>query len=85
MATGSELLLTEQQHSDLSSIAQSRSLPAGYVSSSNIIIEDMPHNCDFLKAPIGDKGCHFEKDVAVTKDDAGRNSRVYVTWDRKED
>ena len=31
MATGSEILLTPQQHFDLSSIAQSRSLPAGYV------------------------------------------------------
>jgi hypothetical protein len=31
MATDREILLTQQQHSDLSSIAQSRSLPAGYV------------------------------------------------------
>jgi transposase len=38
MATGSELLLTEQQHSDLSSIAQSRSLPAGYVFRAKLIL-----------------------------------------------
>jgi hypothetical protein len=31
MATGSEIFLTQQQHSELSSIAQSRTLPAGYV------------------------------------------------------
>ena len=30
MASGSEILITQQQHSDLRSIAQSRSLPAGY-------------------------------------------------------
>src|SRR5450759_3257640 len=38
MATGSELLLTEQQHSDLCRIAQSRSLPAGYVFRAKLIL-----------------------------------------------
>jgi hypothetical protein len=38
MATGSEVLLTRQQHSDLSSIAQFRSLPAGYVFRANLIL-----------------------------------------------
>src|ERR1017187_2473387 len=38
MVTGSEVLLTRQQHSDLSSIAQSRSLPAGYVFRSKLIL-----------------------------------------------
>jgi len=31
----SEVLLTRQQHADLTSIAQSRSLPAGYVFRAN--------------------------------------------------
>src|SRR5271165_417764 len=38
MATGSEIFLTKQQHSDLSSIAQSRSLPAGYVFRAKLIL-----------------------------------------------
>src|SRR5437899_6786444 len=38
MATGSEILLTKQQHSDLSSIAQSRALPAGYVFRAKLIL-----------------------------------------------
>src|ERR1039457_693890 len=38
MVTGSEVLLTRQQHSDLSSIAQSRSLPAGYVFRAKLIL-----------------------------------------------
>jgi Homeodomain-like domain len=38
MAMGSEILLTEQQHSDLSSIAQSRALPAGYVFRAKLIL-----------------------------------------------
>ena len=38
MATGSEIWLTKRQHSDLSSIAQSRSLPAGYVFRAKLIL-----------------------------------------------
>src|ERR1035438_9929158 len=38
MASGSEILLTQQQHSDLSSIAQSRSLAAGYVFRARLIL-----------------------------------------------
>jgi transposase len=38
MAIGSEILLTKQQHSDLSSIAQSRALPAGYVFRAKLIL-----------------------------------------------
>src|SRR6201993_1544622 len=38
MATGSEIFLTQQQHSDLSSIAQSRALPAGYVFRAKLIL-----------------------------------------------
>ena len=38
MATGSEILLTKQQHSDLNSIAQSRTLPAGYVFRAKLIL-----------------------------------------------
>jgi transposase len=38
MATDSEVQLTPQQHSDLSSIAQSRSLPAGYVFRAKLIL-----------------------------------------------
>jgi hypothetical protein len=38
MATGSEILLTKQQHSDLRSIARSRALPAGYVFRAKLIL-----------------------------------------------
>jgi transposase len=38
MATGSEILLTTQQQSDLRSIAQSRALPAGYVFRAKLIL-----------------------------------------------
>src|SRR5713101_1997068 len=38
MASDSEILLTQQQHSDLSSIAQSRARPAGYVFRATLIL-----------------------------------------------
>ena len=38
MATGNELLLTEDQHSELRAIAQSRCLPAGYVFRAKLIL-----------------------------------------------
>src|ERR1700694_5161578 len=38
MASDSDILLTQQQHSDLSSISQSRSLPAGYVFRAKLIL-----------------------------------------------
>src|SRR5258707_3593363 len=38
MPSGSETSLTQQQQSDLSSIAQSRSLPAGYVFRAKLIL-----------------------------------------------
>ena len=38
MSTGSELLLTADQHSELRAIAQSRSLPAGYVFRAKLIL-----------------------------------------------
>jgi len=38
VASGSEIVLTQQQHSDLSSIAQSRALPAGYVFRAKLIL-----------------------------------------------
>jgi hypothetical protein len=38
MATGSKVALTTDQHSELSSTAQSRSLPAGYVFRTKLIL-----------------------------------------------
>ena len=38
MATGNEVLLTKQQQSDLNTIAQSRTLPAGYVFRAKLIL-----------------------------------------------
>jgi hypothetical protein len=33
----------------------------------NITVEKRPSECDFLRAPLGDKDCKYKKDVAAIK------------------
>ena len=33
----------------------------------NVQVDKKPHDCDFFHAPIGDKDCHYDKDVSVTR------------------
>ena len=35
-------------------------------STDNVIVADHPHDCSFLTPPIGEKWCHYKRDVAVT-------------------
>jgi hypothetical protein len=42
----------------------------------NVVILDKPHDCDFFKAPIGDKECHYKKTVIKSGDG------LIVGWDR---
>lgn len=44
--------------------------------SSTVVIDREPHDCDFLKAPIGDKYCHFDKEVVYDK----QSDTVYVGY-----
>src|SRR5487761_187056 len=50
------------------------------VTDEHVFIDHKPHDCDFLKAPIGDKGCHFEKVVVVAPENSSSPTDVYVTW-----
>ncbi len=46
-------------------------------------LEDKPpSDCDFLKAPIGFKGCHYKKEVVVEEPSAenGNKRSVTVFW-----
>lgn len=47
-------------------------------------IEAEPHDCDFLKAPLGNKECHFEKLVETQQDSKTGKVSVYVHWSRVE-
>lgn len=48
-------------------------------------IEAEPSDCDFLKAPIGTKSCHFEKRVTTETDSTTGKVSVYVFWEKIED
>ena len=52
--------------------------------SENVLIDGKPHDCAFLKAPIGSKYCHFEKIVVTQKGDEvlHTKTRVLVTWNK---
>lgn len=42
-----------------------------------IKIYPMPHDCEFLTAPIGDKHCHYEKQVATVRIRIQSNNRQF--------
>src|SRR5438309_292217 len=39
------------------------------VNVSRVNVEKQPADCEWGHAPIGDKGCHYEKQVATTRND----------------
>jgi hypothetical protein len=50
----------------------------------NVTVMPKPHSCDWDYAPMGKKGCHYEKFVTVSE---GENHRrlIFVDWQRQED
>jgi hypothetical protein len=48
--------------------------------------EKPPSDCDFLKAPIGLKGCHYKKQVVVQEPSAenGNKRSVFVYWSKED-
>lgn len=53
------------------------------VNTSDVFIEIMPHDCDFDKAPLGNKECHFEK--VITEDRSSGHRRIYISWEKVAD
>ncbi len=49
-----------------------------------VVIDPKPHDCEFDKAPIGNKYCHFDKIVTTKNGDESVNhkSLVMVTWSK---
>ena len=50
------------------------------VSAERVTIMPQPHDCDFSKAPIGDKECHYER--LITKGSDKQGYFVIVDWRR---
>ena len=49
-----------------------------------VVVDSKPHDCDWGKAPIGNKECHFERVLTVKQGDEStdHNTLVSVTWEK---
>lgn len=56
-----------------------------HVSPSRIHVDKQPADCNWGHAPIGDKDCHYTKNVDLTTNDKGKATDVYVTWHKAQD
>jgi hypothetical protein len=52
-----------------------------------VVIDPQSHDCEFFKAPIGNKYCHFNRTVTTKTGDGSVNNKtvVYVSWDKVPD
>ena len=57
-------------------LAMRHSVPTG-----KVIIEEMPHDCDFLRAPLGVKGCSYIRETSVVKTGVNAAGQHVVTYD----
>ena len=55
------------------------------VPENKVYIETKPHDCEWGKAPLGNKYCHFEKTVHTDTDSHGKVTAVYVSWEKIQD
>lgn len=54
-----------------------------HVLPSQVLVGPQPHGCAYNDAPLGDKHCHYEKDVNVVRECEQPNCKiraVYVSW-----
>ena len=56
-----------------------------FISPENVEVEPKPHTCELMKAPVGKKHCHFDKEVNVVKNERGEVTNVIVTWNKVEE
>jgi hypothetical protein len=50
--------------------------------SDHVVVQPEPHDCDFSKAPLGDKECHYEKKIETQTDSKTGKVSVSVYWNR---
>jgi hypothetical protein len=52
------------------------------IDNDQVTIGDRPHDCDFMHAPLGDKGCRYDKVVYVVKRSKDpKTSRPMISYD----
>jgi len=51
------------------------------IPSSQVYVQDKPHDCAFLAAPLGEKYCHYERTVSVTRWATSQTGNPIVSYD----
>jgi hypothetical protein len=54
-----------------------------------VYMNDRPHDCNFLHAPLGDKDCHYEIKVSEAQGQKDGSTemekQIYIFWEKVED
>jgi hypothetical protein len=56
-----------------------------FVGKDHVQVEDKPTDCDWGHAPLGNKGCHYEKVVNPGRNEKGEVTYVWVNWEKLTD
>jgi hypothetical protein len=51
------------------------------ISSSDVYVQDKPHDCAFLAAPLGEKYCHYERTVSITRWATSQTGNPIISYD----
>jgi hypothetical protein len=51
------------------------------IPSSDVYVQDKPHDCAFLAAPLGDKYCDYERTISNTRWGTSGNGNPVVSYD----
>jgi len=51
------------------------------IPSSQIYVQDQPNDCAFLAAPMGEKYCHYERTVSVTRWAKSQSGNPIISYD----
>ena len=51
------------------------------IPSSAIYVQNKPHDCAFLAAPLGEKYCHYERTVSITRWATSQTGNPIVSYD----
>jgi hypothetical protein len=46
-----------------------------------ITIQEMPHDCEFLSAPLGNKYCHYERIVSIIRWATSKDGKPIISYD----
>jgi hypothetical protein len=54
------------------------------IDDTHVYVTQRPADCDFLSAPIGNKGCHYDWREGLVRNDAGQITGVQGWWEKEQ-